>query len=183
METGWELYEAYCPDDREAGLFRVQSPLTLPGPGIRQLHDALGLQGSAYFRAIAIRRAVHDAFRYVPGRTSVHESAEEAFARREGVCQDYAHLMLSLLRMEGIPARYVTGMMVGEGASHAWVEALCNGYWYGLDPTNDLLVDDQYIRVACGRDSADCGIIRGIFYGPACQLQQEHVRVEIKESL
>lgn len=106
------------------------------------------------------------------------ESAETAFARREGVCQDYSHVMLSLLRMEGIPARYVTGMMVGEGASHAWVEAQCCGYWYGFDPTNDLLVDDSYIRAACGRDSADCDIIRGTFYGSACQMQQERVLVE-----
>ena len=89
--------------------------------------------------------------------------------------------MLSLLRMEGIPARYVTGMLVGEGASHAWVEALCGGYWYGFDPTNDLLVDDSYIRVSCGRDSADCAIIRGTFLGLAAQVQRETVSVEKHE--
>ena len=90
--------------------------------------------------------------------------------------------MLCLLRMEGISARYVTGMMLGEGASHAWGEALCNGYWYGFDPTNNLLVDDAYIRVGCGRDSADCSIIRGTFYGLASQVQRECVTVEVSEN-
>lgn len=178
VETGRELFEENCGDPLKSGMFRVQSFCTRPGPAIREFHDCLSLSGGAYDRAIAIRKAVHDAFRYVPCKTAAHESAEAAFARREGVCQDYSHVMLSLLRMEGIPARYVTGMMVGEGASHAWVEAQCCGYWYGFDPTNDLLVDDSYIRVSCGRDSADCDIIRGTFYGFACQTQREQVRVE-----
>lgn len=86
--------------------------------------------------------------------------------------------MLSLLRMEGIPARYVVGMMLGEGASHAWVEVLCNGYWYGFDPTNDKLVNEEYIRVSCGRDAGDCSVIRGTFYGLVAQMQQERVVVE-----
>ena len=178
VETGLALYEELSADPMESGIFRVQSELTRPGPAIRAFHDALPLTGGAYDRALTIRQAVYSAFRYAPGRTAAHESGECAFARREGVCQDYAHVMLSLLRMEGIPARYVTGMLVGEGASHAWVEALCGGYWYGFDPTNDLLVDDSYIRVACGRDSTDCAVIRGTFYGLACQVQREQVLVE-----
>ena len=178
LETGRELFEAYCADPLKNGIFRVQSSRTQPGAAIRGFYDTLPLRGSAYDRALAIRSAVHDAFRYAPGKIAAHESGECAFARREGVCQDYSHVMLSLLRMGGIPARYVTGMMVGEGASHAWVEANCGGYWYGFDPTNDLLVDDHYIRVACGRDSADCDIIRGTFYGFAGQTQWEQVRVE-----
>ena len=87
----------------------------------------------------------------------------------------------SLLRMEGIPARYVVGMMTGEGSSHAWVEALCNGYWYGFDPTNNKLVNADYIRVSCGRDSADCSVIRGNFYGCVTQRQNEKVVVEKDE--
>lgn len=177
MQTGHALCEAYSSDPLDSAIFRVQSGLTQPGPAIREFRESLQLTGGAYDRALAIRRGVHEAFRYVPGRTAAHESGEQAFRRREGVCQDYAHVMLSLLRMEGIPARYVTGMMVGEGASHAWVEAQCQGYWYGFDPTNDLLADDHYIRAACGRDSADCGIIRGTFLGPAGQSQQEQVLV------
>ena len=178
VKTGLEIFEEFCEDPLESAVFRVQSGLTQPGPAIRAFHDSLDLCGSAYDRAMAIRKAVHEAFSYQPGATSAHESGEYAFARKQGVCQDYAHVMLSLLRMEGIPARYVAGMLLGEGASHAWVEAQCRGYWYGFDPTNDLLVDDSYIRVSCGRDSADCAIIRGTFYGLAAQVQQEQVTIE-----
>ena len=181
VKTGLEIFEEFCEDPLESAVFRVQSGLTQPGPAIRAFHDSLDLCGSAYDRAMAIRQAVHEAFSYQPGATSVHESGEDAFARKQGVCQDYAHVMLSLLRMEGIPARYVAGMLLGEGASHAWVEAQCGGYWYGFDPTNDLLVDDGYIRASCGRDSADCAVIRGTFYGLAAQVQREQVTVEKNE--
>ena len=183
VKTGLEIFEEFCEDPLESAVFRVQSGLTQPGPAIRAFHDSLDLCGSAYDRAMAIRKGVHEAFSYQPGATSAHESGEDAFARKQGVCQDYAHVMLSLLRMEGIPARYVTGMLVGEGASHAWVEALCGNWWYGFDPTNDLLVDDSYIRVSCGRDSADCAIIRGTFLGWAVQMQREQVIVKIEEKL
>ena len=181
VQTGLAIYEEDCADPFTDGVFRVQSGLTLPGPAIRGFHDALPLTGSAYDRALTIRKAVHEAFQYAPGITAAHESAESAFARRQGVCQDYAHVMLSVLRMEGIPARYVTGMLMGEGASHAWVEARCGGWWYGFDPTNDLLVDDTYLRAGCGRDSADCAIIRGTFLGLAAQVQRETVAVETIE--
>ena len=181
VKTGLEIFEEFCEDPLESAVFRVQSGLTQPGPAIRAFHDSLDLCGSAYDRAMAIRKAVHEAFSYQPGATSVHESGEDAFARKQGVCQDYAHVMLSLLRMEGIPARYVTGMLVGEGASHAWVEAQCGSWWYGFDPTNDLLVDDSYIRVGCGRDSADCAIIRGTFLGLTAQVQREQSIVKIEE--
>ena len=181
VKTGLEIFEEFCEDPLESAVFRVQSGLTQPGPAIRAFHDSLDLCGSAYDRALAIRKAVHEAFSYQPGATSAHESGEDAFARKQGVCQDYAHVMLSLLRMEGIPARYVAGMLMGEGASHAWVEAQCGGYWYGFDATNDLLVDDVYIRASCGRDSADCAVIRGTFYGLAAQVQREQVTVEKNE--
>lgn len=124
---------------------------------------------------------LHQSFVYDSAATQIHETAENALALGRGVCQDYTHIMLSLLREEGIPARYVVGMMIGEGASHAWVEALCNGCWYGFDPTNNKLVNDEYIRVSCGRDSSDCSVIRGKFYGYVTQRQTETVTVEEKE--
>ena len=83
-----------------------------------------------------------------------------------GVCQDYSHVLLSLLRMAGMPARYVVGLMQGEGESHAWVEANCRGYWYGIDPTNHLLINESYIKLAHGRDYGDCMISRGISRNP-----------------
>lgn len=152
----------------------------MPGSAIQEYHSSLPLNAccGTYEKALCIMRCLHDSFRYLPGITAVHETAEAALSLGQGVCQDYAHIMLSLLRLEGIPARYVVGMTLGEGASHAWVEALCNGYWYGFDPTNNKLVNDEYIRVSCGRDSGDCSIIRGTFYGLVAQMQQERVVVE-----
>lgn len=177
VTTGLDIFEEAAGDALDAAPFRAQTGLTQPGEQLRRFHRSLSLTGSDYDKAIAIQKALHETLVYLPGATAAHESAEAAFAKGRGVCQDYAHCMAALLRMEGIPARYVTGMMLGEGASHAWVEALCGSWWYGFDPTNDLLADDSYIRVRCGRDSADCSIIRGTFYGPACQMQQETVEV------
>lgn len=178
VTTGLDIYEERTTDSFDGGIFRVQTGLTMPGEHICAFRESLELRGSVYEKALAVMHDVHRALGYLPGATAAHEPAETALAQGRGVCQDYAHIMLSLLRMEGIPARYVTGMTMGEGASHAWVEVLCNNYWYGLDPTNDLLADDTYIRVCCGRDSADCAIIRGTFYGLAQQVQREQVSVQ-----
>lgn len=178
--TGLDIFEEYTSDPFQYSLFKAQTPLTQPGSALAAYHSSLGLGklGSVYEKVLHIMHRLHGDFEYIPGLTEVHESAESAFSLGKGVCQDYAQIMISLLRAEGIPARYVVGMMQGEGCSHAWVEALCNGYWYGFDPTNDKLVGDEYIRASCGRDSNDCSIIRGFFYGIAAQTQSEKVMVE-----
>ena len=80
--------------------------------------------------------------------------------------------------MAGIPARYVVGMMIGEGYTHAWVEIYTGEGWYGLDPTNNLHIDDYYIKIAHGRDYADCIVDRGIFNGFTNQQQEIVVSVE-----
>ncbi|MCQ2508181.1 MAG: transglutaminase family protein [Dorea sp.] len=121
----------------------------------------------------------HKDFTYQPGSTNIHTTAEEAFAQGCGVCQDYAHIFTALMHLAGIPARYVTGLLIGEGASHAWVEILENGRWYGLDPTNDVEVSEDHIKLAVGRDAHDCMINRGIMHGGADQTQT--IRVSVKE--
>ena len=95
------------------------------------------------------------------------------------MCQDYSHILISLCHMEKIPARYVVGMLEGEGLSHAWVEIYENGMWIGLDPTNDLVVGEQHIKVSSGRDYGDCTINQGIFTGAANQTQTASVVVEV----
>ncbi|MCB0928340.1 MAG: transglutaminase family protein [Mycobacterium sp.] len=111
---------------------------------------------------------------YVPGSTAVHSSGLDALAEGKGVCQDYAHLTLILLRSMGIPARYVSGYQypkhkaaVGEtveGQSHAWVQAW-TGSWWDYDPTNDCGINEQYITVGTGRDYADVTPLKGIYSG------------------
>ncbi|AFT99831.1 transglutaminase family protein [Nocardia brasiliensis] len=117
---------------------------------------------------------VHREMTYLAGTTSVHTSAVQAFTDRQGVCQDYAHLTLVLLRSMGIPSRYVSGYLhpdpaaeIGvtvEGQSHAWIEAW-TGMWWGYDPTNNIAISEQHISVGVGRDYADVPPLKGIFSG------------------
>jgi transglutaminase-like putative cysteine protease len=96
-----------------------------------------------------------------------------ALAARAGVCQDFAHVMIAVLRSAGIPARYASGYIfrgtstiLGAEASHAWCEAYLPPYgWVGFDPTNALLVNDHFVRVAIGRDYGDVSPVRGVFRG------------------
>ncbi len=115
--------------------------------------------------------SVHEHFAYVPGTTSVATTAADAFAAARGVCQDYAHVLIVLCRALGIPARYVTGLMVGEGATHAWVEVHDGLRWRGLDPTNNCVVGEDHLMFSTGRDFNDCPIERGVFRGNALQTQ------------
>ncbi|AEF39602.1 transglutaminase family protein [Hoyosella subflava] len=117
---------------------------------------------------------VHDSMSYVPGTTGVHTSAVEAWEERKGVCQDYAHLTLLMLRGVGVPCRYVSGYLhprsdaaVGEtvqGESHAWIEAWTGGWW-GFDPTNAIEVTERHVAVGVGRDYRDVPPLRGIYIG------------------
>ena len=120
--------------------------------------------------------AAHESLRYVRGVTSVHTSANEAYADGAGVCQDFAHLFLAFSRSVGLPSRYVSGYFhpeedaaVGEevvGQSHAWVE-VWTGKWWGYDPTNDCPVGERHVAVGRGRDYADVPPVKGIYAGNA----------------
>ena len=124
-----------------------------------------------------LNAAMHDWFDYVPKATHVDSPIDHAIENRQGVCQDFAHIMIALGRHVKIPCRYVSGYLCPrpdkhdrsvEGATHAWVEALLPGLgWVGFDPTNDLVTDDRHIRTAVGRDYADVPPTRGIFKGKA----------------
>ncbi len=111
---------------------------------------------------------------YLPGTTSVHSSGLDALNEGKGVCQDFVHLSLMLLRSMGIPCRYVSGYLfpqrhavVGDtvdGRSHAWIEAWTGGWW-DYDPTNHTQITEQYVSVGAGRDYADVSPLKGIYSG------------------
>lgn len=168
---------------RRNPLYLYPSGLTTPGPALEALHDKAGavehgLVGTASFeRANELRTLVHDTMVYTPGSTTVLTTAEEALEQRTGVCQDYAHILAALLRMDGIAARYVGGLMLGEGATHAWVEFYDGATWWGVDPTNDCEAGDYYIALVRGRDHSDCPMERGVFRGAAMQHMVTHVKV------
>ncbi|HKK18255.1 MAG TPA: transglutaminase family protein [Opitutales bacterium] len=120
---------------------------------------------------------IYKSFEYRSGVTDVSTPISEVVRRRRGVCQDFANLMLAILRSNGIPARYVSGYieafdpdsggkMTGAAASHAWVEAcLPGGIWWGLDPTNNQAAGERHIVVAVGRDYNDVAPMRGTYKG------------------
>jgi transglutaminase-like putative cysteine protease len=124
--------------------------------------------------ALAAAAWVHEQLTYRRGTTGVHSSAVDAWRAREGVCQDYAHVSLALLRAMGIPARYVSGYLhttddaglnqTVRGESHAWIEVWTGGWW-GYDPTNAIPVGPRHIWVAIGRDYADVSPLKGIYSG------------------
>lgn len=115
---------------------------------------------------------VYDEMRYHYGTTGVRTTAAEAFALRRGVCQDYAHVMIAICRALGLPARYVSGHMLGEGGTHAWVEVLLpdaerGGYMARpFDPTHGREAGLTYITVAVGRDYGDVAPTSGTYTAP-----------------
>lgn len=179
VSTGYDIAEERDADPIKNGVFKFQTPMTKPGESLREYYERLSLEEfeDSLETADKIMAELFKTFTYSKGVTSVKTFAEEAMCRGEGVCQDYAHIMISLLRMKGIPARYTVGMFVGEGETHAWVEVLCNGSWYGYDPTNNKKVDEEYIKISSGRDASDCSVNKGIFIGIANQQQEVNLSV------
>lgn len=132
-------------------------------------------------------------FEYRRGATDVETDAASVARRRRGVCQDFAHFMLGVLRTARLPCRYVSGYiesgtpapgsrgpaLIGAAASHAWVEALLPGQvWLGLDPTNDLVAGERHVVIAVGRDYNDVTPLRGTYRGPKAGKPAVEVRVE-----
>lgn len=112
-------------------------------------------------------------FTYSKGITNIETTIDEILEIRKGVCQDFAHVLLQLLRTAGIPSRYVSGYICpnesglrGEGATHAWVEIYSpNQGWLGLDPTNNIWTMDNHVKLSVGRNFYDCTLVKGTFKG------------------
>ncbi|MCV7077930.1 transglutaminase family protein [Mycobacterium szulgai] len=123
---------------------------------------------------VAAARWARTEMDYLPGTTGVHSSGLDALEKGKGVCQDFAHLSLMVLRSMGIPGRYVSGYLhpkreavVGktvDGRSHAWIQAWTGGWW-NYDPTNETEINEQYISVGVGRDYTDVSPLKGIYSG------------------
>ncbi len=133
---------------------------------------------------------------YAPGSTTINTPVSVVLQQRTGVCQDFAQVMIAILRSAEIPARYVTGYietesqrkaierrraprLVGASESHAWVEVyLPGGYWWPLDPTNDCVAGERHVKVASGRDYHDSTPTRGVFKGTFTQKLSVAVTME-----
>jgi transglutaminase-like putative cysteine protease len=120
---------------------------------------------------------IFENFKYTKGITTIESTVDEILEHQEGVCQDFAHVLLQILRTLNIPCRYVSGYicpnkngMRGEGATHAWVEAWIPQHgWAGIDPTNNVWVTNTHVKLAVGRNFTDCSPVKGSFKGPARQ--------------
>jgi len=163
-------------------------------------HRPSGPEGT-FDAVLALMATVYTGFEYEKDVTSVSTTVADVLEGRTGVCQDFAHVLLGLCRVLGIPARYVSGYIVatrlaqaqtmgtmtqaqelptgpsrGAGASHAWIEAFTPTHgWRGFDPTNNLLASEHHVKMAIGRDYADVPPTRGTFRGIA----EEHLTVDV----
>jgi transglutaminase-like putative cysteine protease len=140
-----------------------------------------------------LNRAIYENFQYRKGATNFSTDVSNIWRDRIGVCQDFAHIMLSVLRTAGLPSRYVCGYietspprsdngeekrLVGSVATHAWVEVLLPGqHWVALDPTNNRWCGEQHIAVSFGRDASEAAPIRGTFKGSGDQVMKVQVKV------
>lgn len=173
-----------------APYFVRPTTLTAPGQRLLALWESLRADVDALAdvreKALFLMHAVHRTLCYQPGSTTTQTTAETALEIGSGVCQDYSHVLIALLRLAGIPALYAAGLVEGVGATHAWVEA-----WTGeeaggasglqdscgcrfpqmlaLDPTHDVEACGAYVVLARGCDFADAALERGIFRGRASQ--------------
>jgi transglutaminase-like putative cysteine protease len=152
------------------------------------------LPSSASFTesVLGLSAYIYKNFTYMPGVTEVRTPLAEVMHKRQGVCQDFAHLMIALIRCAGLPARYVSGYLetesvrgvsalTGATASHAWVEVyLPSGHWMGIDPTNEMLEGERHVQIGIGRDYHDVSPLRGVFKG--AERQQLSVMVTVSRT-
>ena len=153
------------------------SALTQPDTALRQVAATLGTTDQAREQPATLARRindwVHNTLSYEHDVTAIHTTASQVLSLRRGVCQDYAHVMLTLCRLCRLPARYVSGHLLGEGGTHAWVEVLLpasdrpgEAIALALDPTHGCETDLHYITVAVGRDYYDVAPTSGTYQAP-----------------
>ena len=162
------------------------------------LHDVKKIADDGFYKSVTpyiamqqLNEFVYKNFQYIKGITNVETTLDEIWQLKAGVCQDFAHILLVMLRLLSIPARYVSGYVCphqqslrGEGATHAWVEAYLPFYgWLGLDPTNNCIVSDLHVRLAIGRNFMDCSPVKGSYKGTAKQRLEVGVSVSNEEGL
>lgn len=161
-----QLLELATPDKMEAQseIETITQTISYPAKGIAET-----VQDCCHY--------IYANFSYIKGITNIETTVDEIVKHKSGVCQDFAHLMLQVLRTLSIPSRYVSGYicpnkngMRGEGATHAWVEAwIPRQGWAGIDPTNNVWVTNTHVKLSVGRNFGDCTPVKGTFKGPAQQ--------------
>lgn len=159
--------------------------------GLEELKAVVGREKlddeSPYQVALRFCQYVYDNFEYIKGVTTVETTLDEIWKLKAGVCQDFAHILMEMLRMLRIPARYVSGYICtskngvfrGVGATHAWAEAYIPDYgWLGIDPTNNCIANETHVRLAVGRNFSDCSPVKGVYKGSSSHTLEVAVSVD-----
>jgi transglutaminase-like putative cysteine protease len=179
----------------EATQFLFESPHARVKRDLRAYaHDCFNPNRPILEAALALMVKIHGEFKFDTGATTVTTPVMKFFAQKRGVCQDFAHFMISGLRSSGLAARYVSGYLVtrpapgkprrvGADVSHAWVSLFVpsNG-WIDLDPTNNLIPSLEHITIGWGRDFSDITPLRGVINGGGTQTLEVKVTVEPVEN-
>jgi len=184
MATGpWEkvmtsLRTSQRSEDQDAYSYCFNSPMITCTPELRAFAEASFTPGRPVLdAAIELMGTIHEQFEYHAEATTIATPLSEVLANRQGVCQDFAHLQIGMLRSLGLAARYVSGYLrtipppgqprlVGADASHAWLSVYCPEIgWVDLDPTNNAVPSSDHVTLAWGRDFSDVTPIRGVMYG------------------
>lgn len=182
--TREELQQLVASDFQLLELSRPEEILSVKA--LQQIIDSLNCSQKTVMQIVeACSGYIFSEFKYIKGITNIETTVDEILEHRSGVCQDFAHVLLQLLRTMSIPSRYVSGYicpnkngMRGEGATHAWVEAFIPQLgWIGIDPTNNVWVTTHHIKLAVGRDFTSCSPIKGTFKGLSKQTLSVYVSV------
>ncbi|MFN8372356.1 MAG: transglutaminase family protein [Anaerolineae bacterium] len=190
-DNAWEHIDNQ-PKSAELWDCLMPSQFVRETPLLRELAQELRVErrGDPLHLLHEINSAIYEHFDYEPKSTNVDSPIDDALTSRKGVCQDFAHIMLALLRPLGIPCRYISGYLArysddharsAPDASHAWIEAHLPGLgWVGFDPTNNQIAGQYHIRVAAGRDYADVPPTRGVYKGNG--VNELKVAVQVRHS-
>jgi transglutaminase-like putative cysteine protease len=172
--------EAYAASE-----FTCRSPFVKTGADFAEYAKPSFVEGRPLLEAgMDLCHRIFREFRYDPRATTISTPVDEVLKKRGGVCQDFAHLMISCARSLGLPARYVSGYLrsgkdsVGHEASHAWCALYCSEFgWLDFDPTNDLMPRENHVTVAHGRDYSDVTPVKGVALGGGEQIVNVVVEV------
>ncbi len=172
------LRKGQGPGSLDAAQFAFDSPKIPTAPEFAHYANKIFTPGRPVIEAVmALTAQIHKDFEFDPKATTVNTPVEEVIKHKKGVCQDFAHLEIAILRSLGLAARYVSGYLrtypppgkprlVGADASHAWLSVYCGDLgWIDLDPTNNKQVTDEHITLAWGRDYSDVCPLKGVFVG------------------
>ncbi len=183
LSGAWEVTRDHVHEDRSPESLAAYE-LTFESPHVRFDADLIAYAKVSFLpgrplleAALDLTRRIHAEFQYQPGSTTVATPLREVLRARRGVCQDFAHLQIAMLRSLGLPARYVSGYvfnqpragqprLTGADASHAWLGVYVPSFGYvDFDPTNGVIPSDEHVTVAWGRDFSDASPLKGVILG------------------